>query len=241
MAEKVAIVGGSPSTQMDAPFDDESYDIWVLGNQLDQYKDKRVTRVFEIHDNLSEHPPEYPTWLADKHIPLVVSENFPFHGNYISVFDKEAAASILGQPMLSSSPAYMLSQAILEMYTTVDIYGVDMSVDNHEYFKQRPDMYALIGYAKANGIEVNIPNSSTLFKSNYDEGRDWNNEAHRGAFSSDELEKLAEMHRVKVAEYERLIQSHDGARQAYERLAMVAKRIESGIEINTLTETVRIP
>jgi len=51
--KKLAIVCGSPSSEMDAPFHDPEYDVWVLGNRLNRYP--RFDVVFEIHDDLSEH------------------------------------------------------------------------------------------------------------------------------------------------------------------------------------------
>ena len=72
---KVAIVGGSPSSQMLAPFNDEEWQIWVLGNQLKDYEGKRVTRVFEIHDDLSDKDPNYPDWLNEQGYPMIVGEN----------------------------------------------------------------------------------------------------------------------------------------------------------------------
>ena len=80
---KVAIVCGAPSSEFLAPYDDESWEIWVLGNRLDRHLDKRVTRVFEIHDDLSEHddPTAYKQWLVDKKLPLVVGEAFALSNN----------------------------------------------------------------------------------------------------------------------------------------------------------------
>lgn len=232
---RVAIVGGSPSTQMMAPFDDEEWEIWVLGNQLQQYEGKRVTRIFEIHDDLSEHDPDYAAWLASHNIQMVVSDKFPIPYSYIKIFDKNKSPLQL----FSSSPAYMMAQAIMDGAKTIAIYGVDMAIDNHEYFKQRADMYAWIGYAKGLGIEVIIPEASSLFKSKYDEGRDYN--VSKGPFCEHELLKLAKMHTEQVSYYQKLVDSHDGARQVYERLAKVARSCENGIDVKTLTETVRIP
>ena len=131
---KVAIVGGSPSTQMKAPFNDLEWEIWALGNQLQQYEGKRVTRIFEIHDNLDEHDKRYAQWLVDHRIPMVVSDKFKDTVTVSEdtiVFDKTDIAL----PFLSSSPAYMMAQAIKEGAEEIAIYGVDMAVDNHEYFK----------------------------------------------------------------------------------------------------------
>jgi len=236
MAKKVAIVGGAPSTQMMAPFDDPEFDIWVLGNQIQSYDGKRISRIFEIHDNLSEHEEGYAQYLVDIGIPMIVGDKFPIEANGVRNFNKEMASEIL--PFFSSSPAYMMAQAIMDEYEEIHIYGVDMAVDDHEYFKQRPDMYAWITCARERGIVVVIPEQSSLYKSNYDEGTDWNVE--KGPFTEAEFLKLAKMHEDKANEYRVHIASHDGARQAYERLAKVARGIEGGTPIKTITEAIKV-
>jgi len=85
---KIAIVCGSPSSEFLAPFEDEDWEIWVLGNRYDKHEHHRVTRIFEIHDDLSEHehPDLYAQWLRDKNIPLIVGEKFPEKGKHVKVF-----------------------------------------------------------------------------------------------------------------------------------------------------------
>lgn len=247
--EKVAIVGGSPLTRELAPFDDTEWDIWVLGNQLHKYEDKRVTRVFEVHENLSEHGDvkKYAQYLLSKNLPLVVSKAFPFNGvrRDFDYYPKDEVNNLL-ENKLTSSPAYMMGLAILEGYKEIGIYGIEMAVDDHEYFHQRPAMYAWIAYAQAKGITITIPKESTLFNDSYDEGRDWNNERESGIppFTTQELEKMETLHEQKIEEckhqinlLEAKINTHDGARQTYSRLKKIARGIESGAQITSLTES----
>ena len=205
---------------MDAPFDSD-WEIWVLGNQLDKYEGKRVTRIFEIHDNLTEHDESYPQWLVSQGIRLVVGKKFPIQAENVEIYPEQEVRDLFGGG-LSSSPAYMIGMAILEGYKEIAIYGIDMAVEDHEYFKQRPDMYAWIGYAKGKGIKVTIADRSPLFKPNYTEGTDWGN--------ADEYTEMAEIHQSKIDGYEQqkreidvLIHTHNGAKQVYERLAKVAR------------------
>jgi hypothetical protein len=223
-----------------APFEDPEWEIWVLGNQLDQYKGRRITRVFEIHDYLEDKPEGYAKWLIDQDLPLVVSDQFP---EKAEIYPYEEAKKLLGD-YFSSSPAYMMAYAILKGATHIGIYGIDMAVDDHEYFKQRPDMYAWIAYAKAKGIEIFIPEESGLFKSGYNEGREWGKGAGTGSFSESQLLDMVYLHERKIAEYKAeleqinaMIQSHDGARQAYQRMAKIARASQAGIEVKSLTDT----
>lgn len=253
---KVAIVGGSPSEKL-APFDDESWDIWVHGNQMDRHTNRRVSKVFEIHDDLSEHDPYYPQWLTDFNLPMVVGPHFPFHGDHIEVFNRHEANLMLGGNLLSSTPAYMMVQAINEGATHVGLYGIDMAVGDHEYFKQRPAMYYLIGLARGKGIEVIIPEESALLSDTYDEGRDWGTEKEIEVFNEDEFANMASIHQEKVDEYiieanklfdaktkfdelVKLAQTHDGCRQAYERLSRINRTQKAGIPVEKLTDSLEI-
>lgn len=239
---KVAIVGGA-SSWVDAPFDDESWEIWVLGNQMDRYKDLRVSRIFEIHDNLEEHDASYPQWLVNHNIPLVVSDKFPMDCNHSEIFDYDQASKLIGENF-SSSPAVMMAQAILDGAYEIAIFGVDMALDEHEYFMQRPSMEQWVGYAKGIGINVHIHRSSSLGYTTYREGRDWPNKGFDG-FDAGEYRDMYNIHKQRFDELEQELnealpkvermkaeaQALSGAMQVYERLQKVARAKSSGIKV----------
>jgi len=246
---KVAIVCGSPSSEFLAPFNDPEWAIWVLGNRLHHYQGRRVNCVFEIHNNLSEHPASYAIWLANQGIPLVVSEEFPVSAPHIAPFDYEASGRLYGSLYLTSSPAYMISHALLiDGITDIAIYGVDLSIDDHEYYWQRPCVEAWIGFAKGRGVNVHIPEVSHVGKCPYVEGRDWNgvrNEYGKGGvFAQAEFINMADSHTQKMEIIDQQISqlvadkhTHNGARQAYERLAKVARATEARMDIKSLSDT----
>lgn len=233
---KVAIVGGSPLTKDMAPFNDEEWEIWVLGNQINTYQGKRITRIFEIHENLSQHgdPERYLNLLASTGKPLVVGNTYCEYGE---AFPYEQANELMGAEFLTSSPAYMMAYAILEGATEIGIYGVEMAVDDHEYFKQRPSMYAWIAFAKARGIKVHIPEKSSLFKESYCEGRDWNNEKDLGPFSEQEFAKMEQIHLNKIEELKMQVEAHNGAAQVYRRMKKIARAEASGASQVNLTDS----
>lgn len=246
---KLAIVCGSPSSEMKAPFHDADYDIWVLGNRLDRYP--RASLVFEIHDDLSEHgdPLKYANWLTSKGLPLIVGEGFPVQADNVSVFPFDDAAQLMGKTYLTSSSAYMLALAILRGYEHVEIYGVDMAVDDHEYFWQRPCMEAWIGLAKGMGLTVILPPESPVFRSDYVEGRGCGGKPDfalppftQAAFAemADDHQRRIDAIAAQIQALQQQITAHDGARQAYSRMAKVARAIESGQNITKLSDTVSI-
>lgn len=245
---KVAIVCGAPSSEMEAPFNDINFEIWVLGNRAHRYTERRISRIFEIHDNLTEHgdPVKYARYLVDKKIPMIVGQDFPVKANHVTNFDFEAAKKLFGSTYLTSSTAFMVAQALMEGATYIGIYGTDMAVDDHEYFWQRPCLEAWIGFARAKGVEVYIPPISPLGRCDYIEGRGCGGRPDFSLppFTQAELLKMADIHKRQKQKIEDQInelragyQGHDGAQQAYERLAKVARAVEAGNKIDNLTDS----
>ncbi len=245
---KVAIVGGAPSSAHLAPYDDLSYEIWVHGNQIDRHAGKRVTRIFEIHDDLSEHGDvlKYAQMLVDKGIPMCVGEGFPIKAPHVEVYPFEAVNRFMGEH-LTSTPAYMMGYAMLRGdVKEIMIYGCDMAVDNHEYFYQRPVMYAWIGLAIGRGIKIGIPKASSLFKDTYVEGRKSGGKPKlgMGPFTESEFMNLHAQHGKKMQEIQAEIDrmkityaAHHGCQQAFEKMGSAARAIESGQHIETLSQT----
>jgi hypothetical protein len=242
---KVAIVGGELGSEYLAPFEAPDWEIWVHGNQMGRHENRRVSRMFEIHDDLTEHEQGYPKWLSDKNIPMVVGKLFPIEGSHITVYPFDEVNSIMGEH-LTSSPAYMMGMAILEGASEIGIYGVNMSIDDHEYFYQRSTMYAWIGYAQGLGIEVTIPKESNLFVDSYVEGQGSGGkpDLEKPPFTEAQFQSMAAIHSNKIKECvsrieadKQLIHTHNGAEQAYKRLAKVARATELGIDITSLSDS----
>lgn len=248
----VAIVCGSPSSEMDAPWDDE---VWVLGNRCQRYP--RYDRIFEIHDNLDQHDEKYAQWLVDKNIPMVVGENFPIKADHVEVFPYMDAEELVGSTYLTSSSACMLAYALLKGHECVGLYGVDMAVDDHEYFWQRPCMEFWVGFAKGRGVDLYIPEQSPLAKSDYVEGRDYGSQRPEIPFQENDYTQMAKSHGDKIDEalarlneldsyvkeakaLELSVTAHDGAKQVYERMAKVQRAVDSRQNIQNLTHTADI-
>lgn len=239
---KVVLIGGAPGWEK-ADFTAE--EVWVLGNQMDRYQDKRVTRIFEIHEDLSVHDAIYPQWLIDHKIPLVVSDQFP-ECNHSIIFDYDKACLLIGENF-SSTPSVMMAQAIMDGAESIDIYGIAMALDEHEYFMQRPCMEQWIGYAKGLGIKVTIHGSS-LGYTTYREGSAWPDQAFTG-FDENEYQEMAQHHKKEMdkmefelakllameercTELKAKFQGHDGARQAYQKLAKIQRAKENGLDVH---------
>jgi len=245
---KVAIVCGSPSSEFLAPYDDKSWEIWVLGNRVDRHLDKRVTRIFEIHDNLTEHGDikAYKNKLLELGITydVIVGEKFAEHDNpLVEIYPYKDVEDLFGSLYLTSSPAYMLAYAILKGAKEIALYGVDLSISDHEYFWQRPCVEAWIGFAKGMGIKVTIPDVSHVGKSSYVEGRHWNEETEVGVFTEEGFKAMAAQHAASVAKLQDqrkelaiAAAAHDGAQQVYNNLARIARAVEARVDVKSLME-----
>lgn len=250
---KVAIVCGAPSSEFLAPYGDKDVEIWVLGNRLERHIDKRVTRVFEIHDNLTEHddPAKYAQWLVSHNLPLIVGEKFLEGGairgdgsRQVTVYPYAAVETLYGSVYLTSSPAYMIAYALLLGANEIQVYGVDLSISDHEYFWQRPCVEAWIGFAKGLGVKIVIPEVSHVGKSKYVEGRDWNNDTEIGVFSEENFGAMSGQHKSAMDALQKQRQelalkvaAHDGAMQVYQNLAKVARAVEAQVDVKSLSET----
>jgi len=244
--KKLAIVCGSPSSEMEAPFEDSEYEIWVLGNRCQNYP--RYDLIFEIHDSTEEqHDPRYPQWLVDKGIPLIVGDGFPIEADHVTVFPFDESEKLWGSLYLTSSPAMMLCLAMLRGYQHIELYGVDLAVDDFEYFWQRPCMEAWIGFARGRGHDVILHKASPVCKADYVEGKGCGGKPDfsKPPFTEAGFLALAGRHTDKITaaqgEIDRLkmsIQTNDGARQAYMHLARAARAVEAGNIIEKLEDTV---
>ena len=252
---KVAILGGTNSWKL-APFDDPEWEIWVLGNQFYLHVDhsEKIDKVFEIHNDLSNRQEGYAQSIASHNIPMIVGSEFPLKGDHISIFPFEQAKRLLGGDYLTSTPAYMMAMCCLrrlgmiegEKVTDIGIYGVDMAVDDSEYFYEQPVMKEWIGFAKGIGIQIHMPKGCPLGRPSYIEGVTNNGNEGIEPFRVCDFQSLIDMHNKSITEKQEQIEvlkveinTHGGAIQAYERMRKVARAKWGGQDV-TMKDTVRL-
>ena len=165
--KKVCIMGFSGSSREKAPFYDEAYEVWGL-NQLYRHI-PRADRWFDIHENYDEHVVEgtdHVGWLRSCKIPVYMNEHheqFPTSVRY----PIETMMDFFGEQHLkpldyyTSTVAYMIALAIVEEFTTIAVYGVDM-VAGTEYADQKPCVEYYLGVAAGRGITIELPNNTAL-------------------------------------------------------------------------------
>lgn len=166
--KKLAIVGSHPDTRQNAPFDDASFDIWVMNEAPQSDWCKRWTASFQMHKPEIYTSPNNRSnaghwdWLQQKRgIPVYMQDVDPLVPDSVR-YPLEAAQELAGVTYFTSSFAYALALAILEDYEQIDIYGSDL-VSNTEYSYQADCFRFWVGVASGHGIQVNMMCWPTAF------------------------------------------------------------------------------
>lgn len=187
--KKVAICGFASSSLGQAPFGDESFEIWGL-NSLYAYL-PRWNRWYEIHarDHIKKDLNRAELkQLGLEHVAWLQSQPGPDAPYYRPIFMQDhyddIPASVkwprdeinkwttamfgLGAELdyFTSTPGEMVVHAIYEGYGEIHLYGIDL-LQNEEYAYQRPGCEYWIGIARGMGIKVVVPGTSALCKASY--------------------------------------------------------------------------
>lgn len=194
--KKVAIIGFASSSRDQAPYGDESFDIWSLNHAYNHVP--RWDAWFEVHarahfqkdlmrDGLAQDGTRHLAWLAkepavaDGGRPIYCQEHYDDVPASVRWPRQELNDWLLRNGGLSteelplgfhtadyytSTPAQMLALAIYQGYEEIHLYGVDM-LQSEEYFYQRSGCEYYVGFARGRGIKVYVPPTSALCKANY--------------------------------------------------------------------------
>lgn len=176
---KIAIVGTAEPHWREAPFADETWEIWTCGGVYTTAP--RSTRHIEIH-RLSEtckgwgESPEqeaaarnvYVEWLRSRgpHVYAQPSPQLPDATPY----PLQDVLKAFPDGYFTNSVSYMLALALLEGVSEIALYGVDMALSGNtdtgsdEYGQQRPSCEFYLGVAVGMGVQVHLPPQTTLLK-----------------------------------------------------------------------------
>ncbi len=154
--KKIALVGTCPSGK-EAPFDDESWEIWGVGSRADYVT--RATRWFEIHAIDNEEPDFQVNWRAYlkrwfKDGKTEIWMIYPEYdlGNVVQYPAKEISIKY-GTYFLTSTFAWMMALALDEGVDEIALYGIDMEY-GEEYREQRNGLRHFIELAKQLNVNV---------------------------------------------------------------------------------------
>lgn len=147
---KLAIVGSGPETRDLAPFDDETFDIWVLNEAPLHPWCKRYTASFQMHDKeiytgYNTKAAGYWEWLQQKHDKPVYMKAQDDRIPDCVVYPLEEALALTGYKYFGMTTCYMMALAILQGYQHIEVWGVELSAT--EYMFGSDSWRYWVGYA----------------------------------------------------------------------------------------------
>lgn len=181
---RCAIMGFASSSRDLAPFNDPTWDIYILNELYNMVP--RWDVAFEMHNinhirsnRLRDGQPVN----VNAHYEWLKAQPGPgqpgFRPIYMQAHYEDIPASIAfplaaltshfypeGNCYFTSTPAYMMAIAIVAGYEEMGLYGIDL-LQEEEYAYQRPCMEYLVGVARGMGKKVHVPTQSALMKANY--------------------------------------------------------------------------
>lgn len=170
--EKVAIVGFS-ETRSQAPWDDESWEIWVCNRLPLQEGVTRWDRHFDPHTTewskqnfvSPELWTEYEEEFLKKdhgkekliYLPPEDEERYP---NSVK-WPQNECIEYFGREYFTSAIAWQIGFAQVLGVKELGLFGIDLRHDT-EWADQRPNAEWLLGIAEGHGIKINLPVESSL-------------------------------------------------------------------------------
>lgn len=179
--KQVAICGTTP-TRGFAPINDPTWQIWTIGpGGKDAH---RWDRLFEVHNIWPENFAEYLNDLSIVKSPQIVHTMKPAPflieqwkkehgdteltrkvvGNWESnvALDRDLLMSVARRHLwMSSSISYCIVQAVIEEFTDIGLFGIDLE-SGEEYISQFVGCAHLLDMARDKGITVHLPKGCGL-------------------------------------------------------------------------------
>jgi hypothetical protein len=158
------VILGTANTMKDAPFHDESYDIWTVSTAITHGKQlvKRVTRIFELHcDHKWKNRQNRIPLMNEREVPVYMQKHNPEVPNSVPY----PIGTILNKyrDYMTNSISWMIALAIEEGYKEISFYGVHM-VTTSEYADEMPSCEYFLGLAEGLGIKVYVPPAADMLK-----------------------------------------------------------------------------
>ena len=185
----VAIVGSHMLTKDLVPWHKTYIDVWVFNEAASIGWPKRANGVFQLHqppiwkNPVNRNDPKHYDWLQKEHdFPIFMQEKYPDVPASVEYPLAEICDDLLpgltrhvrktektkayeeSVRYFTSSVAYAIAYAIYKGYERIELYGIEME-STTEYMHQRDGVTFWIGVALGRGIEVNIPDVSSLLNS----------------------------------------------------------------------------
>lgn len=152
-------------------FCDETWAINALGNVFDcdlifHMDDVRIQEI-RAKAAPASNIAAMLNWLKTSQVPVITSRAHPDYPNLVE-FPLEDVLNTFGQEYFNSTAAYAVAYAIWSGATKISLFGMDYTYPNvHDAEKGRACVEFWIGIARAHGIEIKLPKTTSLMDAMY--------------------------------------------------------------------------
>jgi hypothetical protein len=160
--DKVAIIG-TAQTMKDAPFHDDSFDIWAVGTAMTHGKQlvPKVDLIFELHTK--DRWEMRTRFYNERGVTVMMQQHDPDVPLSVA-FPKDEILKKY-RPYFTNSISWMTAYAIEQGYKEIHFYGVHMATVS-EYAYEMPSCEYFIGVAEGKGVKCYVPPGADMVKAN---------------------------------------------------------------------------
>lgn len=166
VSRKIAMFGSYSPSLVDAPWEDESWELWGHSTCRAWYR-RPMDRYFDLHPKScwtrgGKKGARYPQWLARNIVPIYMQKKFDEVPASIEYPKRRILQEFSDpRPYFTNHTAWMIALAITEGVSTIGLFGIDYQ-SNSEYVVQRACAEYWLGLAHSRGVQIVLPSQCTL-------------------------------------------------------------------------------
>lgn len=153
---------------VDAPWEDYSWEKWGHASSRFAYKCE-MDRYYDLHPPAcwtrgGRKTAMYPKWLRRNTVPIYMQKEYPDVPASVE-FPRGRILAEFGfpRPYFTNHVAWMVAHALTEGVDVIGLWGINYGIES-EYQIQRASCEYWIGRAAERGVQIVIPEQSTLLR-----------------------------------------------------------------------------
>ena len=179
--ESLECWGLNDAYQLHVPRANRWFDLHPTHQMAFRPRGDRAVSAFDVPVGSYLRPADHLDWLKSRGFPVYLAEAHPDWPT-ARVFPKDEILAFFqpfwpyrltrqgtveaGKDYETSTPAWMLMQAIVEGYDEIHVYGIHLATE-WEYLQQRPNFEWLLGFAAGRGIKIVLPQSTPICQAKF--------------------------------------------------------------------------